>query len=609
MSISQTGGGRLHDAVTLDGPDTVGVLSEHLGRRRFIAGVAAVAGAGAVASAAMPSIARALPAGASRYVPLPKQERFADTRNFAAYPYGMLGDGIRVQITGRNGIPANATAAVLTVTAVNLTATNYVSVYPTGGSRPEVSTLNMSYRGEVAANLATVQLGGGSVDLFSFDRCDMIVDVAGYYEPVAGSVDAGRFEVLGEAIRVIDTRQTGRPGPGWVVQVPLDGRIPANADSVVVNLTTTDTLGWGYFTCYPLDVGSPPDSSNLNVNGPGETRAAAAVVKIGSVGGTRGFNVFTYGGGHVIVDVAGYYTKAGSPSSQVGLFVPVFPQRILDTRQPGQMGRLWPRWVVTAGVPGAAGVEASAIVANVTAVDCRDAGYFTVLPAGGALREVSNLNADRVGQTIPNHVVTKISTRGVSVFAWAGAHVLIDLAGWFTGVPAVPTFSYTNPTPPAAGPPWSVYIPNLRSRGGAYGFLRAVLAGNSNTVVDRGNVWHWTGTGYMGQQAHVGLFAHRTEAGSPLYHQHELGVGDDIYVTVSDRPGDRRQFHYRVVRSDLTGAGSNEILDATRYHPGTTISLIACTKLNRLPTDLKYRLITTAVLVGVLEDGFPVPMP
>jgi sortase (surface protein transpeptidase) len=122
-------------------------------------------------------------------------------------------------------------------------------------------------------------------------------------------------------------------------------------------------------------------------------------------------------------------------------------------------------------------------------------------------------------------------------------------------------------------------------------------------------VWHWTGTGYMGQQAHVGLFAHRTEAGSPLYHQHELGVGDDIYVTVSDRPGDRRQFHYRVVRSDLTGAGSNEILDATRYHPGTTISLIACTKLNRLPTDLKYRLITTAVLVGVLEDGFPVPMP
>lgn len=565
---------------------------------------AAVIGQTGVARAAEP------PPGASRFVPLPRQVRFADTRNPAQYPFGRLIDAIRVQITGREGIPDDATAVVLTLTGVNRAEGNFVSVYPTGGARPEVSNLNLSFPLEAAANLTTVRLGdGGAVDVYAFAPCDLIVDVAGYYEPVGAPVSEGRFTALPDAVRVIDTRAREVPQPGEIVEVFVTGAVPETASSVAINLTTTFTLAWGYFTCFPLDVVAPPESSNLNVNGPGETRAAAAIVKVTTdAAGRRGFKVFTYGGGHVIVDVAGYFTGPDAAPSTEGLFVPVVPGRILDTRQPGQIGRLWPGWVVEAAVPGAAATQAQAIVGNVTAVEARDPGYFTVFGAGTVLRDVSNLNADVVNQTIANHFISRISTRGIGVFTQSGAHVLIDMAGWYIGTPAVPTRGYVNPPPPAAAPPWRIEVPALRSRSGRPGWSSRVLAGAADPIVDSGNTWHWTGTGFLGQAAHVGTFAHRTEAGAPLYNMHELRAGDEVHVYVADRPGDRRRFRYRVVRSDLvlnvrasTPANARRILAATRLHPGTTISIIGCTLPTRLPTSLDHRLIVTAELVDWVE--------
>ncbi|TVR22380.1 MAG: sortase [Ilumatobacter sp.] len=580
------------------------------GRRRFIAGAALGAGA-AVLGVTDAAAQVAVPPGASRFVPLPRQIRFADTRNPAEYPFGMLPDAIRVQITGREGIPDTATAVVLTITGVNRSEGNFLSVYPTGGARPEVSNLNMSFPLEAAANLTTVRLGqGGAVDVYAFAPSELIVDVAGYYEPVSEPVSEGRFTVLNDALRVIDTRATGVPMPGEVVEVFVTGAVPATASSVAINLTTTGTLAWGYFTCFPLDVETPPDSSNLNVNGPGETRAAAAIVKVTTdAQGRRGFKVFTYGGGHVIVDVAGYFTGSDAPASVNGLFVPVNPERVLDTRRPGQIGRLWPNWVVEAPVPGEGGVGAQAIVGNVTAVEARGPGFFTVFGAGLLLREVSNLNADVGNQTIANHFISRISTRGIAVYSQSGAHVVIDMAGWYIGQPAVPFRTYQNPPPPAAAPPWRIEIPALRSRNGQrVGWVSRVLNGPPDPIVDAGHTWHWTGTGFMGQAAHVGTFAHRTEAGAPVYNMHELRPGDEMYMYVDGRLGDRRRFRYRIVRTDLVlnvresnSANAQKILRATRLHPGTTLSLIGCTLPNGLPTSLDHRIIVTGELVDWVE--------
>jgi S1-C subfamily serine protease len=210
-----------------------------------------------------------------------------------------------------------------------------------------------------------------------------------------------------------------------------------------------------------------------------------------------------------------------------------------------------------------------------------------VLAAGTPLQEVSNLNADTTNETIANHVISRISTNGVGVYAQWGAHVLIDMAGWYTGTPAFPTIKWINPPPPAIGPPWTLEIQRL-------GILRGVFAGSSNPIVNAGNVWHWTGTGFMGQDAHVAMFAHRTEHGGLLRFMHVLGNGDRMDVLTPDG----RRYMYQVVRRDVTSSRTTDILAATLRHPGTTLSIIGCSKLDGTPTSLSYRLVVTGELLG-----------
>jgi hypothetical protein len=564
-------------------------------RRQFLAGAGSAIAVGLAATTLGAAPAAAAPDGAGVFVPLPAQRRIADTRNAQLFPFERLTDRrIRVAVRGVPGVPANAVAAVLTVTVVNRSAYNFVTVYPAGTSLPEASNLNVAVRDEVAANLVTVQLGvNGAVDLDADDLCDLVVDLAGVYVPAAGGfAKGGRFVALPSAVRVIDTRATAVLQAGQSVVVDVTGVVPADASSVVINLTTTGTLGWGFFTCYPLDAAVPPQTSNLNVNEAGQTRAAAAVVKLVTVGGVRGFKVWSYGGGHVIVDVAGYYTGDNSPLSSSGLFVSMAPQRILDTRRPGPVGRLWPNWVVEASIPAPARTDAQAIVANVTAVDARAAGWFTVFAARTAMQDVSNINVVAENDIVPNHVISRISTAGVAVFAQNGAHVLIDMAGYFTGTPATPTEPpYVNPPPPPIGPPWLLNVPRLGLSSWVY------ASANANPVVNAGNSWHWTGTGWIGEPAHVALFAHRTSYGGIYRYINLLQAGDEMFIDTKDH----RRYRYQVVRRDLTNGVTANILAATREVEGTSLSLIACTQPNFQPTSTAFRIVVTGELVDWVE--------
>ena len=569
-------------------------INRGLGRRQFLAGAGSAIGVGLAAGPFGAPDVSAAPAGAGSFLPLPAQRRIADTRNAATYPFERLTDRrIRVRVVGQPGVPAIATAAVLTVTVVNRSAYNFVTVYPAGAGVPEASNLNTAAHDEVAANLVTVQLGtDGAVDLDAFDLCDLVVDLAGVYVPAPTGSRGGRFVALPSAQRVIDTRSTAVLLPGDSVVVDVTSVVPAEASSVVINLTTTGTLAWGFFTCYPLDAAGPSETSNLNVNGPGQTRAAAAVVKLATVGNVRGFKVWSHGGGHVIVDVAGYYTGPTSANSSDGLFVPMAPQRILDTRKPGELGRLWPGWMVETAIPDPARTDAQAIVANVTAVDARGAGWFTVLAARTAMQVVSNVNVVAEHDNVPNHVISRISTAGLAVYSQTGAHVLVDMAGYFTGAPANPTeAAYVNPPPPPIGPPWILSIPRLGLTSRVFG------SQNPNPIVNAGHSWHWTGTGSMGEFAHVSVFAHRTTHGGLYRNIHVLGPGDEMFIDTEDN----RRYRYRMVRRDLTNGVTNNILFATRQVEGTTLSLIACTKPNFQPTSTAFRIIVTAELVDWVE--------
>lgn len=588
----------MHHAEPVGGPDASDLSTPDLssiGRRRFLQGVGAATGATALGSVVPQGFAHAaLPEGASAFTPLPKGVRLADTREPSRYPFTRVADNhIRVQVRDRAGVPATATAVVLTVTGVKYSSSNtYITVYPTGApSVPTVSNLNLRRPNEVNANLVVVKVGDQhSVDVFQYSPCHTIVDVLGYFEPVESASREGRFVGLPSARRALDTRP-GFVTAGSFTTIDLTSIVPSEAASAVINLTALANPDRGFFTAVPASVTTVPETSSLNIVFPDDVRAAAVIVPVETVGGRRLIKVYASTTAQLLCDVTGYFTNSTAPLSQTGLFVSLDPVRVLDTRIPDPTKRLWPRWVVESTVPSPAS-SAAAVVMNVTSVDTRGRGYLTVSGARLPIPGTSNLNWVSENAVVPNLVFTPVTAGyGFQAYNHSGGHVLADLAGYFLGASQTAVLpKYVNPAPPPAPPTWVLRVPRL-------GLTSTVESGDANAITNAGKSWHWSGSGNMGEVAHVGLFAHRTSAGGPYRYLHLLQPGDTWTITT----GDRREFTYRMVRRDLTNSNVNNILAATRLHPGTTTSLIACTRTDWLPTSIYYRIIVTGELVSVRE--------
>lgn len=564
------------------------------GRSRIVVGLLTVlsligvVGVGGISLRVPSASAAPLPTGLTNFVALAPL-RLADTRPTSGISGHTRLDGhtVRVQVTGRGGVPVGATAAVLNVTATTTVAEGFVTVYPSGASRPDASNLNYE-AGTSVPNMVTVKLGAtGAVDVYSYASADIIVDVSGAYVPAPAAQAAGRFvAALPAARRVLDTRSSGVVVGGSTKRVSVASEVPATASAVVVNLTVTGSTGAGYWTAFPAG-GSPPNVSNLNIAGPFQTAAGQAIVKL--TPNLRAFDVFAEarGGGHLIVDVAGWFTGATDTVSSDGLFIPNSPTRALDTRWPYSYGRTFPNWTVE--FPLQAGISAQAAAINLTTSNTRAEGYFTAYPARTALPNASNLNATRIGQTIANHAIVRVSTSGISVYTYGGGHIIADVAGYYLGTPAATTVQPPVNVVPSPSPlPYGLSVPNA----GIDNLY--TVEGVSTAIVDQGWAGHWPGTGLAGEDSHMVLFAHRTSAGGPFYNLHLLQPGDEMTITGSDG----RVHTYRVARTDLTGKDATSILNAAYSVPGPTLSLVACSKPNLLPTSLQYRIVVTAVLIS-----------
>ena len=555
-------------------------VSGSFGRRAFIAGAA-----GAVAGATLLSgAAHAVEPGAS-FFQVVEQRRLCDTRNRpgapAGFGYQRLGDKwIRVGITSQPGVPPDAVAAVLSVTAVSRGAGwNFVTVFPAGEPMPDTSSLNMSVSDGAVANLVTIKLGGGGVDLISFVGCDLIVDLIGVYRPTTTRVDSGRLVAFPSAFRALDTRSGPQPGIGSISRVNLNGLVPGDATAVVGTLTAVTASTSGYVTAYPRGSGVP-DTSNLNV-GAGETRAVGVITRLGSDGSGLGVDLYNFCGSHLLFDVVGYMTGPSNGSSSDGLFVPITPTRMLDSRRDKM--RSWHGGTKQFSLPAPINTRAQAVAMNLTVSNTVDAGFFTLYAAQTPRREVSNLNVTASGQTVANHAICRISNAGVACFSYGAAHIICDVMGWYTGRPETATVGpAVSPSPPGGPIPWVVEIPRL-------GLSHWVVDGNAEQTVDSGKTWHWTGTGLVGQGGNSVLFGHRTEAGGPYRNQHLIRGGDELFISTSDQ----RRYTYSKVGEYITSKYANDILGATRRIGGETVSLVTCSNSNRMSTSLEYRLITT----------------
>jgi hypothetical protein len=522
-----------------------------------------------------PAAMAASPAGA-RFTPI-APTRLADTRiRVGTRPAGRLRGGgtAIVRVTGVAGIPATATAVVLNVTATATSGPGFVTVWPAGLLRPLASTLNPERFGQTIPNLVTVRVGvGGYVALYTLTSTDLVVDAFGYYTPVR-SARAGRYVPVGP-VRAFDSRvSTGAIRARARVRVPLGRFVGKGGVAAVLNVTVTQARGPGYWTVYAAGA-RRPSTSNLNVVA-GDTVANQVIVPVSAAG----IDIFSLAGGHVVVDVVGWFTGPSAPLSSTGLFVPVTPARVLDSRSGGRR-RLAARWTVEVAIAGRAGVgrSASAVVANTTLVNARGAGYTTVYPAGRPRPLASTLNAMRSAQLIANHTTSPLGTRGLALFSQTGSHLVVDVSGWYTGRP-LPSVLGRPVNPPAAPPP-----PPTRLVLGRLGLDTRVAWAFS--LADLGSSPGWLpGSGLPGLPGNEVIAGHRVSHTHPFLYIQYVRPGDGVDVYADGR------YRYVVLGSVVIPASDTRTILAPTATP--VLTLYAC----HPPHSVAFRYVVKAVYAG-----------
>jgi hypothetical protein len=374
--------------------------------------------------------------------------RITDTRSGSGFPNAghTLGPGttLDVQVTGAGGVPATGVAAaVLNVTATNPTEQSFLTIWPTGVSRPTASNLNFG-PGRTVPNLGEVGLGtNGKVSVFNpAGSVDVVVDVEGYVGPAAAGT--GLYHPLAPA-RITDTRlNSGFPnsgdtlGPGGTlnVQVTAEGGVPASGvGAVVLNVTATNPTASSFLTVWPTGA-SRPTASNVNFVA-GQTVPNRVQVPVGTGGKVSIFNAT--GSVDVVVDVGGHFTDSTDPSAIGAQFVPTTPARITDTRansgSPNAGHTLGPGGSVVVVVRGAGGVAADAVagVLNVTVTDATKSSVLTVFPNAFPRPTASDLNWV-AGETVANLTVAEAGRDGAIVaFNAAGSvDVVVDVSGSYS---------------------------------------------------------------------------------------------------------------------------------------------------------------------------------
>jgi hypothetical protein len=302
------------------------------------------------------------------------------------------------------------------------------------------------------------------VDEFNAAYSSLLWDgplIQGSYTPVG----PGAYTAL-QPFRVCDTRTgtstecSGSPlGQGQSMTFPVTGvtvgaeSVPSGAQSVVLNVTAISGTAGTFLTVFPAG-SAVPTASNLNVNAQ-TNQANLVVVPLGSGGEVSIYN--SQGSINVAVDVQGYFA-APSGSSPAGLFHPISPLRICDTRAgtgtacsgtstDNLLGQgQWTKVVVsgcptgnptcTASVPTS---HAAAVALNLTAVFGSAGTFLSVVPPNSSddlcptgPPAFSNLNVN-AGYNLPNRVIVPLGPKqDVCVYNSLGSiNFILDVNGWF----------------------------------------------------------------------------------------------------------------------------------------------------------------------------------
>jgi hypothetical protein len=285
----------------------------------------------------------------------------------------------------------------------------------------------------------------------AIDRGDPGPDhVYGYGEfrlpPPPAEVDQSpsTFVALDAPQRVLDTRPESAIGPsnligrlsaGDVRDLPILGQagVPGTGvTAVALNITAVGIDQPAFVQALPTLEAAVGGYSNINLDRAGQTQANFAIVPVGSGGS---ISLYTIAGGHMVVDVLGYFTSAPAPVA-AGRFVGLgTPERLLDTRLSAQpLSAAVPRQVpMPNGIDPA---QVGALVVTVTGTEADQPGWLQAFPADrpDVIAGTSTVNLVP-GAVIANTAIVPVGSAGIAVagfFGTGSGHAVVDVIGYIT---------------------------------------------------------------------------------------------------------------------------------------------------------------------------------
>jgi hypothetical protein len=374
--------------------------------------------------------------------------RIADTRNIPPGPFSapaITNNQTRSFPIPQSscGIPSTAVAYSLNVTVVPNGLLNYLTVWPTGQTRPTISLMN-SFDGRTKANAAIVAAGtAGSISVFASTptSTNVILDIDGYFVP---STSASLAFYTVAPCRLVDTRTTSSNPPGPLAGPALAAlqtrsfrlqsgkcNLPSNAQAYSLNVTAIPpNRALTFLVAFPTGQ-KQPRSSTLNAP-TGTITANAAIVPAGTGGAV---SVFTQNDTDLLLDVNGYF----APPGPGGLYLyTTTPCRIVDTRDffPPYPGPFTIPIETSATCPQPNTAEAYVLNATILPVGGFPFGgpvqFLTIWDSEQAQPSVSTLNAYD-GAVTSNMAIVPTNNGVIATFVPTPdtANLLLDISGYF----------------------------------------------------------------------------------------------------------------------------------------------------------------------------------
>ncbi|MFZ9482812.1 MAG: S8 family serine peptidase [Ilumatobacteraceae bacterium] len=409
-------------------------LIRHLARDLGSRGDDNAFGSGLLALPTPPSPPPAPTPGA--YVPLDVPARILDTR--ASSPVGPArlrgphrsGAILDLPVLDGTLVPTTGVAAVaVNITSADPVSTGYVQAYPTlEGATGSTSTLNVVGGPGARPNFAIVPVGhGGKISLYLQAGGDAVVDLVGYVTEGLSTSTAGRMIPIATPERWLDTGSDRlAPRTTRVVSRPPDSAVPeSGVAALVVNVTGTRVDQRGNLKVLPGGVAARGVlSSTVNMS-PGSAAANQAIVRVDATGE---ITVTSSTAARVVIDVVGYVTDSSAADVSQGLYVPMAPTRVVDTRTPSRpfsAGELRSLFVLPAGWPTAV----SAVSLNLTVTGTQQNGWLRTY-FGRTEPTTSNVNAV-AGRSIANAAFVRTTSGTVKARMMMSGHLIIDISGYY----------------------------------------------------------------------------------------------------------------------------------------------------------------------------------